>query len=180
MVKDLEKEATEQVKALETAAFERGRLDGLAQGREEIRASMNGCIGVARNEAAEQERERIRAVEANALPGHEKLITELKFDGKTTGPEAAQAVLTAEKTKRERVLANLKGDAPAPVPDVPEPAPTNAAAEEANLPLEDRCKKQWDRDPGLRAEFSGKFENFVGFTKADAAGRVHILSKARQ
>jgi len=180
MVKDLEKEATAQVKALEDAAFERGRLEGLAQGREEIKACMNGAIGEARKEAAQHERERIQAVEAQALPGHEGLIAELKFDAKTTGPEAAQRVLTAEKAARERRLANLKSDAPPPVPAAAAPPPADSATAEANLPLEERAKKQWDRDPELREEFGDNFKAFLAFTKADAAGNVRILSKKTQ
>jgi capsid assembly protease len=66
--------------------------------------------------AAKTERERILAVEANAMPGHEKLIAELKADGKTTGPEAAQRVLAAEKGKLTQVATDLKKDAPPPAP----------------------------------------------------------------
>ena len=82
-----------EIEAIEQAAYERGKADG-----------------------ATTERERIKAVEAQAIPGHEALIAELKFDGKTTGPEAAVKVLAAEKHKRSKTLDNLKADAPAPVP----------------------------------------------------------------
>lgn len=171
-----EQSPQEQIQALETAAF--------AGGKAEARTEMVGEITTARKEGraegAEQERERIRAVEAVGLPGHEALIEELKYDGKTTGPEAALRVLTAEKTARERRLANLKADAPAPVPEVAAPPAADSAEMEAKLPIEERCKKQWDRDAELRDEFSGNFGNFVGFSKAEAAGRVQILSKARQ
>lgn len=79
---------------------------------------------------AERERARIQAVEAQTLPGHEALIAGLKFDGKTSGPEAAAAVLAAEREQRGKALANLGADAPpvlraAPL-DVTKPA---AAAE---------------------------------------------------
>lgn len=53
------------------------------------------AAGVAAGGAAE--RDRIQAVRAQALPGHEALIEKLAFDGKTTGPEAAVAVLGAER-----------------------------------------------------------------------------------
>lgn len=71
-----------------------------------------------RQQGAEAERARIKDVEAQSMPGHEKLIGELKFDGKTTGPEAAVKVLGAEKSVRETRLANIKADAPAPLPAV--------------------------------------------------------------
>ena len=48
-------------------------------------------------EGATQERARIQAVRAQALPGHEALIETLAFDGKTTGDQAAAAVLAAER-----------------------------------------------------------------------------------
>jgi ClpP class serine protease len=60
---------------------------------------------------AEAERNRIKAVEAQLLPGHEDLIAELKFDGITSGPEAAVMVLAAEKsmyaTRAERMKAEV-------------------------------------------------------------------------
>jgi hypothetical protein len=49
---------------------------------------------------AKAERERIQAVEAQFLPGHEDLIVKLAFDGKTTGEQAAIQVLAAERKKR--------------------------------------------------------------------------------
>lgn len=64
---------------------------------------------------ATQERTRIQAVLAmgDGLPGHEKLLNGLAFDGKTTGPEAAQAVLVAEKATRSAAIAAHAADAPA-------------------------------------------------------------------
>jgi len=62
-------------------------------------------------QAAETERERIRSVEAQCLPGHEALIDELKFDGKTTGEQAAVKVLALEKAKGSAELDRLRKDA---------------------------------------------------------------------
>lgn len=64
---------------------------------------------------AAQERERIAAVRSQVLPGHEVLIEGLAFDGKTTGPEAAMAVLAAEKQSRTKQAAALASDAPKPL-----------------------------------------------------------------
>lgn len=69
-----------------------------------------------RTEGATAERTRIQAVESAALPGHEKLIADLKFDGKTSGAEAALKVLEAEKALRGEELAKLRASAPNPVP----------------------------------------------------------------
>lgn len=51
-------------------------------------------------EGAAGERQRIADVRAQLIPGHETLIEQLAFDGQTTGPEAAQAIVAAEKAAR--------------------------------------------------------------------------------
>ena len=65
----------------------------LAEGREA------GLI-IGRVEGATAERARIQAVREQLIPGHEALIERLAMDGQTTGPEAAVAVLAAERTLR--------------------------------------------------------------------------------
>ena len=67
------------------------------------------------------ERERIQAIEALALPGHDALVTTMKWDGKTTGPMAAEALLKAEKTARAGNLAQIHAEAPPPVPHAAAP-----------------------------------------------------------
>jgi capsid assembly protease len=63
---------------------------------------------------ATQERERIQAVLAvgEGLPGHEKLLAGLAFDGKTTAADASMAVLAAEKKQRTVAAAAHASDAP--------------------------------------------------------------------
>ncbi|MBD9407139.1 S49 family peptidase [Acidovorax sp. ACV02] len=63
---------------------------------------------------ATQERERIQAVLAVGanLPGHEKLLGTLAFDGKTTAPEASMAVLKAEGDQRAAAIKAHADDAP--------------------------------------------------------------------
>ena len=74
---------------------------------------------------AEGERARIQAVRAAALPGHEVLIDTMAFDGKTTGGEAALAVLAAE---RERISAQAKAHFAAGI----KPLPVSAGSAEAD------------------------------------------------
>lgn len=62
------------------------------------------------------------AVRAAALPGHEKLIEALAADGKTTGAEAALAVLAAERNLRTAQQAARAADATKPLPQEPAPA----------------------------------------------------------
>lgn len=68
-------------------------------------------------EGAAQERARIQAVRAQTLPGHEALIETLAFDGKTTGPEAASAVLAAERSVIDARKKAHAADAPPAAPD---------------------------------------------------------------
>lgn len=136
-------------------------------------------------EGASTERARIQAVEAQSLPGHEALIAGLKFDGKTSGPEAALAVLNAERGLRANAAQQLAADAPKPVATAAAPAvvPNQAAADkaaadaEAALPLEERCKARWDRDAAVRGEF-GDLAAYTAFSRAEETGRVKRLVKA--
>lgn len=75
----------------------------------------------ARAAGAKAEQDRVAAVRAQSMKGHEALIERLAADGKTTGPEAAMAVLAAERAAQEAAgKAFVETDAP-------EPAKTSAA-----------------------------------------------------
>lgn len=123
---------------------------------------------------ASAERERIQSVFAQSMTGHDALIQALAFDGKTSGPEAAVAVLNAEKKLRTDALADRRADAPAPAPHAAAPQDSPVADVDASLPLEDRCKAQWDKDANLRAEF-GTLEGFTAYTRGVEKGRVRVL-----
>lgn len=83
---------------------------------------------------ATQERDRIQAVLAvgDGLPGHEKLLATLAYDGKTTAAEASQAVLAAEKQARAAALAAHQQDAP---------PPAKPGAAPADQPDEDKAQQ---------------------------------------
>ncbi|MCS4509142.1 S49 family peptidase [Xylophilus ampelinus] len=74
--------------------------------------------------AATQERERIQAVMAIGadVPGHDKLLAALAFDGKTTAPEASMAVLKAEGATRVAAAQAHAKDAPQPAKGSAAPA----------------------------------------------------------
>lgn len=72
---------------------------------------------------AQGERDRIAAVRAQSLPGHEALIERLAADGKTSGPEAAVAVNAAMRETLNKAAAAHADDAPAAVK--PSAAPDN-------------------------------------------------------
>lgn len=133
-----------------------------------------------RVQGAESERARIQAVEAQALPGHGDLINRLKFDGKTTGPEAAVQVLAAERAMSEARARQMQADAPQPAASAPAPTSSSSSQADADaaLPLEDRAKKRWDVDASLRQEF-GSFDAYLGYERAMAAGKVKVLGHKR-
>ena len=95
---------------------------------------------------ATQERDRIAAVRTQVLPGHEALIESLAFDGKTTGPEAAMAVLAAEKQTRTAQAKALASDAPNPLNLAP--AATVEAAPKTRQDLDTAAKAYMAAHPG--------------------------------
>ena len=135
------------------ALVEEGRLAGIATG-------------------AEAERARIQAVEAQALSGHEALIAGLKYDGKTSGPEAAVQVLQAEKANSAKLLKTLEAEAVQPADQSMEAAGT----ESAKTP-EEQWKADWAKDAKLRAEFQDNEATYLAFQKANAAGLLKIFGK---
>lgn len=142
-------------------------------------AALQAAVAAATAEGATAERERIKSVQAQALPGHDKLIAELMFDGKTTGPQAAVAVLNAERALRGAAAVQLAADAPAPVAAAATPLIEAAAQDPANdnsLPLEERCKAKWERSPDLRAEFAN-LAAYTAFSKAAERGAARIFSR---
>jgi len=85
-------------------------------------------LAAVRTEAAAAERQRINDVRAQSLPGHEALVEQLAFDGKTTGAEAAIQILAAERSKLNGVASARFADPVKPVGQVAVESDTNATA----------------------------------------------------
>lgn len=126
-----------------------------------------------RKEGAQTERERISAVRAQSMPGHEALIDQLAFDGVTTAEQAAVEVLAAEKERISKIRSDVLEDGMVALPAMDTPA--GAAAEPADT--EAATKAKWDADPALRSEFRDNFERYRSFLAAQASGRVRVLHK---
>ncbi|MBI3582382.1 MAG: S49 family peptidase [Nitrospinae bacterium] len=94
------------------AVYEEGRLSGIEDGKKTYQEAIDN----ARKEGAVAEVSRIKAVKGQLISGHETLIESLAFDGKTTGPEAAVAVLDAEKKLRLKAIEGFKADGSIKVP----------------------------------------------------------------
>jgi ClpP class serine protease len=135
---------------------------------------------------ATQERERILAVQACLIPGHEALVERLMFDGKTSGGEAALQVNAAERAIR--VKQGAKEDEEAPPPAASAPAPSVDASAQAKakveaarvdaLPVDERCKAKWEANTdSVRSDFTS-LQAYTAYTKAVEAGKVKQLHKA--
>ncbi|MCX5875304.1 MAG: signal peptide peptidase SppA [Deltaproteobacteria bacterium] len=82
----------------------------------EAQTGISEALATAKQEGAAGERQRISDVRAQIIPGHEALIEQLAFDGKSTGAEAAMAMVGAEKSLRERAKADILAEGNALVP----------------------------------------------------------------
>lgn len=128
-----------------------------------------------RQEGAVRERDRIQAVENQLLLGHETLIQTLKFDGKTTGAEAAMQLLAAEKGLRSHQLAQLKADAPSPMAPMLGSDEGSVGDTQDGAMHEESYAEKWRTHPQLRAEFSHQAA-YVAFMKARQNGQVKVIS----
>jgi len=132
---------------------------------------------------ASAETNRIKDVEAQTIKGHESLIGTLKFDGKTTGPEAAVKVLAAEKELQAKAVTALINSAPKPIANAAAPDDAAAlAAEEsaqAEISVEAKAKAEWDASADLRGEYGNNFKTFLAYKEAVASGRVKVAGKAK-
>lgn len=87
------------------------------------------ALATAEAKGAAAELDRIQAVRAQAIPGHEALVDQLAFDGKSTAADAALAVVNAEKSQRTAAAAAIEASAPQVVP----PVDDSAAAAQATM-----------------------------------------------
>lgn len=160
---------------IESEAYQRHKAAIKALLVEEIDTQVFYDQGFAAGVAAgkTEERARIEAVEAQSLPGHEALIQSLKFDGQTTGHEAAVQILAAEKAKQHAWQVDVAADAPAPLPPV--------LAEEiraASLSLAEQCQKEWESSPELQAEFIDAAV-YRAYREAEASGLIKRTSREK-
>jgi signal peptide peptidase SppA len=125
--------------------------------------------------SAKAETERILAVKAQLIPGHEALIEKLMFDGKTTGDQAAVQVIQAEKEKKSAALKNFRAEGPDPLQSTESEEETTTA--DSEKPIEEQAKAKWDNDSELRAEFQNNFESYLAYRIATKAGSARILGQ---
>ena len=171
--------------AVLTAEFERGQTTAVAAGA--CDCSCAGCmdhsgnkgnkamgIDAARVAGATAERERIQAVQSQSLAGHEQIIAKLAFDGKTTGPEAAVAVLAAEKGTRTSIAAAQIADAPQVIPPTEASVTAEARRDAAAVAAKSGAKTELDpqvlaRKIGAHMVAEKAAGNKISYSQAAAA-----------
>jgi signal peptide peptidase SppA len=147
----------------------------------DIEAMRTQCFNEGFKAGAEGERARIKAVEEQAMPGHEALVETMKFDGKTTGEQAAVQILAAEKKKLGGIAAHLREDAPKALPNQPSELVPAAAPQAVDRSMSDEqveaiAKAEWAKDPKLSRQFTSE-KVYCAYRKAEARGLVRVLSK---
>lgn len=140
--------------AIRGEGYEAGKAAGKAEGLEA---------------GAAAERARILGVEAQALPGHEALIAQLKADGTTTPEQAAVQVLQAERGRAQARL-DARREADGKLPDIGAKAADGGGQSLGSLSFDERCKREFDGDPKLQAEFRS-VDRYTAWRRTDGAAR---------
>jgi hypothetical protein len=151
--------------AIDKAAYDSGFTAGTEQGRDE--GTKTG---------ADTERARIQAVEAQLLPGHDALIYGLKFDGVTTGPEAAVKVLIAEKAAQGTRIAALEKDKGVVIPSTDSSQAEAAGLKEKEKEKEDDARTATEK---LQAIIDEKQKSGLSASDALKAAQRENLDLAR-
>lgn len=120
-------------------------------------------------EGVKAENNRVKSVQLQSFPGHEKLIAEMIADGKTTGSEAAIKVLAAEREGKKTAVATLATDLPVFVEPQFDGSEDNSAKTGEEL-----WKAEWESSASLRQEFAGEFSTYMSCKRAEEAGKVKI------
>ncbi len=133
------------------------------------------ALAAARAEGAKAEHARVAGIEAAALPGHEKLLAELKADGSITPEAAAMRFINAEKAARTGhadAIRNVEGTTgkvqAAVTTSVAPPAP------KADTP--EGWKAEYAKSEDLQAEFASA-DLYVTYMQGTKDGRIRRLTQ---
>lgn len=130
----------------------------------------------AASEAKQDECERIKGVHEQSVAGHEDLINELMFDGKTDAGMAAVQILKCDKGNRQEHIDKLEQDAAQIADKTIIPEIEKVKTDRSNMSVEDRCKLEWDESADVRDEY-GNFDAFVAYETAMDNGQIKRLGE---
>lgn len=133
-------------------------------------AGYNRGLAVGTIKGATDERERIMSVQAKSYPGLgkecEAMINARSFDGKSTGPEVAEAILESMKAKNAKMFKAMKDEAPAPVDTENENEDDDEEDEDVTAGVKNPLKAAWDKGPlsaRLKKEFGGDWDSYKAY-----------------
>lgn len=135
--------------------------DGVNKGRKEGAVSAQPEVI---SKAIATETARVKEVEAQCLVGHEELVNLLKYDGKTTGAQAAMMVLKAEKAIAADIQAKLKADSGSAAKAEPE----NSAKKTEGV---EKWTKDFENSADLKEEFK-IIDTYLAYQNGVASGRI--------
>lgn len=172
----MSKLTAQQVAADHPEIAEQFRAEGAASAAKTITATNSAAVEAARadgrREGAAAELARVKSVLDTPALGHEALVREAALDGKSTSADVALKVLSAEQQARRTALDQRRTDAPPPL----NPAAAAPAVKPADptLPIDERCKAEWEASAELRSEFDS-LDQYRAFARANERGQVKIL-----
>jgi signal peptide peptidase SppA len=154
----------EEAAVLEQKTIDEARAAGVTQARTELRAFVSGFPAERLSYAVTAWLDGKTAVEAKAGLA-DVALAELAAE---RAKAADQAKADAERAEK---LETLKAKARDPGVGFDGQARQEADQPQdlAKLPLEERCKREWDQDEALRAEFFDRFGAYVAFKRDEAA-----------
>lgn len=100
-------------------------------------AVADALIAQGRIEGAAAERERIRAVEAVALPGYQAIVDAAKYDGQSTGDQVAGRIVAAQRADQANALKAIHEQAPEPATAAAAPQDERKAAGKPSASAQD-------------------------------------------
>ncbi|MEC9434488.1 MAG: S49 family peptidase [Pseudomonadota bacterium] len=175
------KEVPMNWESLTTAALREHRPDLASEisdaaadaARSAAESAAQSRVDAAREEGATAERARLAAIDEAAMPGHDDLVAAAKADPKATAGDLALQIVKAEKAKGGDHLASREAaDRESRV----QPAPTAGAKSAPSGDVEATARAEWEASADLQAEFPN-VGAYVAFKKAEAKGRVRLVSK---
>lgn len=149
----LKEKAPDLMADIQKTAKDEGMAEGLAQGAEKERSRVVGILKV---------------------DGDIDVAKKCIKDG--IGLDASYKLFhDALKTKMGEVLTDHQADSP----DAMSQPSTDAGGGtvDKNLPIEDRCKAEWEKNKSIRDEFMGNYGAYLAAEKAIAGGSAKILGK---
>ena len=151
-------------KALHDEVFSDGKAAAVAEEKQ----GKEAAVAAAKTAGFEEGKNAAMAAEKNRVSG---ILSAMPKGMHDVAIQAIKDGLSVEQAK-DAYLQKVNASAPASLGNGDDPQ--QAPKAEENTP--EAWGKQYDSDPKIRAEFSSK-ESYVGFKKAESAGRVKRLAK---